>query len=75
MLKNINNLANVIIGCSVGTFIGHGMYQYWEMKKYSDLYAMQSTAWYTSVILWGCVTAAIVGIAVLVKVAVRKKMQ
>ena len=73
MLKKLNRLLNIITGAFVGVFIGHGLYVYWDFKAHPDLYAMQSAPWYTSILLYGAVTAAILLAALVVKLIIRQK--
>ena len=73
MLKKLNRLLNTITGAFVGVFIGHGLYVFWDFKAHPDLYAMQSAPWYTSILLYGAVTAAILLAALVVKLIIRQK--
>ena len=73
MLKKLNRLLNIITGAFVGVFIWHGLYVYSDFKAHPDLYAMQSAPWYTSILLYGAVTAAILLAALVVKLIIRQK--
>lgn len=73
MLKKINQLLNVVIGSFIGIFIGHGIYVFWDFKTNPELYAMQSVPWYTSILVYGIFTVAIVIIALIIKCIIRKK--
>ena len=73
MLKKLNSLLNIIMGSSVGVFIGHTLFEYSRFRKYPDLYAMQSAPWYTSTVIYGAVTAAIVLISLILKIFAIKK--
>ena len=73
MLKKLNRLLNTITGAFVGVFIGHGLYVFWDFKAHPDLYAMQSAPWYTSILLYGAVTAAILLAALVIKLIIRQK--
>lgn len=42
MRRKINNFLNVLIGVSVGTFVGHSAYIIYDYKVHPGLYAMQS---------------------------------
>lgn len=44
MLKRINELINIVIGVSIGVFIGYGLYSFWDFKSHPELYAMQSAS-------------------------------
>ena len=73
MSKRINELINIIVGISIGVFIGYGLYSFWDFKSHPELYAMQSAPWYTRLILWGAVTIGIVAIAAIIKLIIRKR--
>lgn len=74
MLKRVNELINIVIGVSIGVFIGYGLYSFWDFKSHPELYAMQSAPWYTRLILWGAVTIGIVAIAAIIKLIIRKRI-
>lgn len=75
MLKKLNSLMNILIGVFIGIFIGHTVYIYWEYRNYPELYAMRSAPWYVGVLLYGLCTIAVVLIAVIVKLIIRRKMK
>ncbi len=75
MLKKVNQLLNTIIGAFVGVFIGHGIYVFRDFKTHPDLYAVQSAPWYTSILLYGSVTAVVLVIAMILKWIIRHKLQ
>lgn len=75
MLKKLNQIINITIGSYVGVFIGYGIYEFWDYKKYSDLYAMQSAPWYASIFVHGIVMLIFVAGAVIAKLIIRKKMK
>lgn len=75
MLKKINQILNIIIGAFIGVFIGHGIYVFWEFKSHPDLHVPYSAPWYTSILLWGIVTAIVVIVAVIIKLIIRKKIR
>lgn len=67
MLKKCNIILNLIIGSSVGVFLGHLIYSFVEYKKQTVLYELQSAPWYTSSIVYGLVTIVVVLIAITTK--------
>ena len=68
MLKKCNIILNLIIGSSVGVFLGHLIYSFVEYKKQTVLYELQSAPWYTSSIVYGLVTIVVVLIAITTKI-------
>lgn len=75
MLRKLNQFLNTVIGSSVGVFIGHGIYVFWDFKEHPDLYAMQSAPWYTSILFYCAVTVVVVAAAVTIKLVIRKKLK
>lgn len=69
-VNRINQIMNIIICSSVGIFIGHGLTVFTDYRRYHDLYAMQSSPWYGSIITYGIFTAVIVVIALIIKAVV-----
>lgn len=75
MRRKINNFLNVLIGVSVGAFVGHSAYIIYDYKAHPGLYAMQSAPWYTSIQMYGIFCAVVVGVAVIAKIIIRKKVR
>lgn len=73
MSKKLNNLLNIIIGTAIGVFLGHSAYLVWDYKTHPSLYAMQSAPWYTSILVYGGFTLAVLFVSILVKVIIRRK--
>lgn len=73
MLKKFHYFLNILIGSSVGVFIGDGIYIFWDYRTHSDLYAMQSAPWYTSILVYGIVMVAISIVAIVIKLLIRRK--
>ena len=75
MLKKINSILNIIIGSSIGVFIGHGIYVCWDYKTHPDLYAMQSAPWYTSILLYGLFTIVALIVGIMIKLIIRRRLK
>jgi len=75
MLKKINSILNIIIGSSIGVFIGHGIYVFWDYKTHPDLYAMQSAPWYTSILVYGLFTIVALIVGIMIKLIIRRKLK
>lgn len=73
MLKRMDWILNIFIGCCTGAFLGHGLYVFWDYQTHSDLYAAQSAPWYTSILILGAVTVLLLAVAVVLKLILRKK--
>ncbi|HBA46256.1 MAG TPA: hypothetical protein DCZ91_00325 [Lachnospiraceae bacterium] len=75
MRKTINNILNIIMGSSVGVWIGHALYVCWDYKKHPGLYAAWSAPWYSSILVYGAVALVILAICFLIKLFVRRGIQ
>lgn len=73
MKNKINNFINIIIGSSIGIFIGTSIFDYWHYKNNIDLYAMQSAPWYTSIKLAFILLLVVLGICIVTKAIIKKK--
>lgn len=71
-MRKLNHFLNALIGGSVGVFLGHGISAYGSFRNHPEWYEVQSAPWYTSVIVYGLVTAAIVAAAIVGKLLIRR---
>ena len=72
-MKKLNQTLNIIMGSSAGIFIGHAIHVFTDFKRHPELYAMQSAPWYTSIVVWGAVTLAVLLVCGLIKVFIKRK--
>ncbi len=74
-IKIINSIINIIMGSSIGVFIGHGIYVFWDYKTHPGLYAMQSALWYTSILIYGiCMIVALI-VGIIIKLIIRHTLK
>ncbi|MCD8067258.1 MAG: hypothetical protein LUE06_02520 [Oscillospiraceae bacterium] len=71
-MKKLNIFLNILIGAFVGVFVGHGIYVCWDFKTHPDLYAAWSAPWYTSILAYGAAALAVVVVAVVAKIVIKK---
>lgn len=74
-MKKLNIILNIIIVSFVGAFIGYGIYTVWDYKTHPELYVVQSTPWYTSILLYGIFTIIVLLICVVIKVIINHKFK
>lgn len=67
MLRKLNCFLNIVIGSSIGVFIGFGIYKFWHFKTYPNLYAIQSAPWYTELLLDGALMAVVVVVCIILR--------
>lgn len=75
MLRKLNCFLNIVIGSSIGVFIGFGIYKFWHFKTYPNLYAMQSAPWYTELLLDGALVAVLVVVCIILKLIIWRKLK
>ena len=61
------------MGVFVGVFIGDGVFVVWNFKTHSELYAIESAPWYTSILVYGVFTVVALLICFLIKVIIKHK--
>lgn len=74
LYKRINTFLNCVIGAFVGVFIAESIFTYWDFKTHPKIYEVTSAPWYTSIVLFGIITFAIILVALIVKFIIRKKV-
>lgn len=74
LYKRINTFLNCVIGAFVGVFIAESIFTYWDFNTHPKIYEVTSAPWYTSIILFGIITLAIILVALIVKFIIRKKV-
>ena len=74
LYERINTFLNCVIGAFVGVFIAESIFTYWDFKTHPKIYEVTSAPWYTSIILFGIITLAIILVALIVKFIIRKKV-
>lgn len=73
MKKKINQVINIIMAAFVGVFIGHGIFLYLDYKNHPDLYMIQSSPWYTGILVYGIGTLAVLTICIGIKIVLKRK--
>jgi len=70
-MKRLNAVLNTIMGSFLGVFVGHSICVIWNFKKRPELYAMQSAPWYTSILVYGVLTLAVLLVCIVIKVIIK----
>ena len=69
--KKINTILNCVIGAFVGVFFEESIFTCWDYKTHPEIYAVTSAPWYTSILLFGIITLAIILVALVIKLIIR----
>lgn len=75
MRKRIDRMLNLLIGSTLGVFIGKSTYDFWDYKSHPMIYEIQSAPWYTAILLYGAVCAFILLVAVIAKFTLKRKQK
>ena len=73
--RKINTFLNCAIGAFMGVFIAESISTYWDYKTHPKIYEVTSAPWYTSILLFGIITLAIILIALAIKLIIRRKIK
>ena len=71
-MREIHSILTTVMGCNAGVFLGYGCYTVWDDRTRPDLYRMQSAPWYTGILIYGAVAAALLLSGSLLKLVIRK---
>ena len=72
-VKRLYDILRIALGCFVGVYIGLSLYRYFDYQAHPDLYLVQSTPWYTRILVQGLFTVLIVlALAVAMRLVKRK---
>ncbi len=63
------------MGTDIGIFIGHGIYVFQDFKIHPNLYAAWSVPWYTGILIYGIITAAVLIAVIIIKLIIRLKLR
>lgn len=72
-MKRLNPILNTIMGAFAGVFLGSAIYTVWDYKSHPGLYALTSAPWYSSILVHGAVTFAVLVICAVIKVVMKRK--
>ena len=73
-MKKVLNLVNGIMGAFIGAFVGRVCFVVWDYKTDPGFYGMQSAPWYTTLLVEGAITLAILLVCVVIKVIIKQYM-
>ena len=72
-LDKLNRFMNLVICTGIGILIGHSLSVWGDYRRYPELYAMQSSPWYSSILTYGVFTAVVVAAALVVKAVIARR--
>lgn len=75
MLKKVKDLLNIIIGTTIGVYIGNVLFTVYDYRAHPGLYAMQSAPWYTRIVALGAMCCVLLAIEILAADIVRRRIK
>ncbi len=75
MKNKANQSLNILIGCIGGQFVGRALAQYVAYRKHPGIFFSYSAPWYTGILLNAAISGVVIGIAVVVKILLKRKMR
>lgn len=72
-MKKPHQYLNNVMGAIVGVFLGRGLYVFWNYLTRLELYAMQSAPWYTTLLVHGAVTLALLAVCLVIKAVIKSR--
>ena len=61
--------------CVIGAFLGSTIYTCWDYHARPGLYALTSAPWYTSIVMYGVLTAIAAAVLLAAMYMVKKKLK
>lgn len=74
-MKRFYYILKITSWCIIGLFAASSLYQYYDYKKYPDLYAITSAPWYLGIQITGCAAAVILAVLFIIMWGIKKKMR
>ena len=75
MPGKINNIINIIIGGTVGTFAGYSAYMVLNHYMHPERYAYYSAPWYIGIMVYGLFVLMVLIFAVSGKIIIKRKLK
>lgn len=74
-MNQLNRVLNCIIGGLLGIFLGRAIFPFWNYRVNPKTYALYSAPWYYDLIFYGIIVAVLLGIALIIKLIILKKLK
>ena len=74
-MKNLYIILNAAFWCFIGVFLGVSLYTCWDYHARPGLYALTSAPWYTSIVMYGILTAIAAAVLLAAMYMVKKKLK
>ena len=74
MLKKMKHIMYIVIGATVGVYLGNVLFVWFDYRNNPGLYAMYSAPWYTKIIADSVICGVILLIAIAIQCFITYKM-
>ena len=73
--KKLYTILKAVFWCVIGAFFGSTIYTCWDYHAHPGLYALTSAPWYTSIVMYGILTAIAAAVLLAAMYMVKKKLK
>lgn len=73
--KKLYTVLKAVSWCVIGAFLGSTIYTCWDYHARPGLYALTSAPWYTSIVMYGILTAIAAAVLLAAMYMVKKKLK
>ena len=73
--KKLYTVLKAVFWCVIGAFFGSTIYTCWDYHARPGLYALTSAPWYTSIVMYGILTAIAAAVLLAAMYMVKKKLK
>jgi len=74
-MRVLNNILNSLIGAFAGIAIGKFLVSYLHYCAHPTAYILYSAPWYIEPMVWAAVSAAVIVVAVIIKLFIRPRIK
>ena len=73
--KKLYTVLKAAFWCVIGAFLGSTIYTCWDYHTRPGLYVLTSAPWYTSIVMYGILTAIAAAVLLAAMYMVKKKLK
>ena len=71
-MEKLNNILNIIIGVSIGLFIGYVLFDIWKLFYHPEFYDAQALPFYAFIIIRGIFPSIILVVCFITKIIIKR---
>lgn len=75
MLQKIAKFLPILMGSTMGAYLGRCLFLWWDWRAHPDFYAMASAPWYTPLLSGGLITLGLLALEALALALVKRRLK